>query len=139
MNFNPALLETKHKVLDFPFGPTSKFDHFRDLAKMVVHTYILTVTRFYRSIDCCKEILPSGISKHLLQVTGKPNLHLLLAIVTFNIGSNRIKCSFVLYYTLFVHSKETFNSTKLPNILQQSVMFPIFFVYLLHESLAKLK
>ena len=81
------------------------FYHFREVTKMVIYVDILIVTRFDCSIDGRQEVLPSGISKHLLQVTGKPDLHLLLAIVTLDISGNSIKRSFVLYYTLFVHSK----------------------------------
>ena len=93
---------------------------------MVVHIDILTITRFHGSIDSRQKVLSSGIFKHFLQLTGKPDLHLLLAVITLNIGSNRIKCSLVLYYTLFVHNKLTFNPIKLPNILQRYV-FPLFF------------
>jgi len=95
----------KHIILDFPFSTLCKFYHFRDLTKMIIYIDILTFTRFHGSIDSRQEVLPPGISKYLLQVTGKPDLHLLLAVITLNIGSNRIKCSLVLHYTLFVHSK----------------------------------
>ena len=92
---------------------------------MVIYVDILIVTRFDCSIDGRQEVLPSGISKHLLQVTGKSDLHLLIAVITLNIGSNRIKCSLVLYYTLFVNNKLTFKSIKIQNIPQRYVSFII--------------
>ena len=48
---------------------------------MVVNADILLLTRFNCSSDGYLEILPTGIAKHFLKITGEPYLDLLFAVI----------------------------------------------------------
>jgi len=67
----------EHEVFNFSFSPTSKPDHFRDATKMVIWICTTRFAGFYRFFEDVYEISPPGVSKWLLNVSGKPELNIL--------------------------------------------------------------
>ena len=70
---------------------------------MVVNADILLLTRFNCSSDGYLEILPTGIAKHFLQITGEPYLDLLFAVIAAYCLTNTVEGLFVLVYPLNIH------------------------------------